>query len=67
MIGRANFGLFSISINWEQSLVVEVGGLAWDDLDEKNLNEKMKKAALQGGRLLEKIIEAAYYHFCPRE
>jgi len=38
MIGRANFGLLSISINWEQSLVVEVGGLAWDDLDEKILN-----------------------------
>ena len=32
----------------------EIGGLAWDDLDEKNLNERMKKAALHGGRLLEK-------------
>ena len=35
-------------------VVEEVGGLAWDDLDEKNLNEKMKKAALQGVRLLKK-------------
>jgi len=28
--------------------------LAWDNLDEKTLNQEMKKAALRRGRLLEK-------------